>query len=127
MHEISGTSFLNQSERVVKQDQSNSHILYTWVPCWDPNCLHGSYIGTPTVYMGPMLGPQLYTWVPYWGPNCIHGSHIGTPTVYMGPILGPQLYTWVPYWDPNCIHGSHVGTPTVSRKYSELTLFALFL
>ena len=80
-----------------------THIVHigptqvAWAICWHPQCAHRVYIGC----MGNLLVPTLCT----QGLHRLHGQFVGTHNVH----IGSTQVAWAICWYPHCAHRAYIG------------------
>ena len=72
-------------------------IQVAWAICWHPQCAHRVYIGC----MGNLLAPTMCT----QGLHRLHGQFVGTHIVH----IGPTQVAWAICWHPQCAHRVYIG------------------
>ena len=80
-----------------------THIVHigptqvAWAICWYPHCAHRAYM----VCMGNLLVPTLCT----QNLHRLHGQFVGTHIVH----IGPTQVAWAICWYPHCEHRGYIG------------------
>ena len=80
-----------------------THIVHigptqvAWAICWHPQCAHRVYIGC----MGNLLAPTMCT----QGLHRLHGQFVGTHIVH----IGPTQFAWAICWYSHCAHRAYIG------------------
>ena len=80
-----------------------THIVHigptqvAWAICWNPHCAHRAYIGC----LGNLLVHTLCT----QGLHRLHGQFVGTHIVH----IGPTLVAWAICWYSHCAHRAYIG------------------
>ena len=115
-----------------------THIVHieptqvAWAICWYPHCEHGGHIGcmgnllVPTLctqnlhrlhgqFVGTHIvhiGPTQVAWAICRYPHCGHRAYIGCIGQFVGTHIvhiGPTQFAWAICWYPHCAHRTYIG------------------